>query len=546
VSQGVYPNMLHAVLVRGATVYVPNVGAQPEPPVLFDTLVQSMIGVLDRVDGVEMTDRTVNLGVQINVEPLPEQPTSTMQKVFANDVVAIDANKAGTRFLVVSRGANYVMRVELGDEEQLEIGAPSAVVRFQTGNIPTGVVMSRDGLRAYTNNDVNMSVTTIDLENNRVLTRDVPAGTAPAPGSDEHRRLAGKLVFYSALGTPDDFDTDNDGDYDTALRDIVPLDSRNKASDNGRLSCATCHEDGHSDNVTWIYPSGPRQTISLEGSFARGDASDQRIFDWSATRGSVTDYNTQPRGVQGGRGFATSIDGENRTGQIFHHGPTGGISDSLDAVTTWVASVRAPIMPDLGGDPTAATHPGHATFETDCASCHGGAKWTKSRTTPLYQNNPTFPADPLGKQFFFGVPPLDPDLIVVSSQINRVTNLPNAPVLVLLESVGTFDPAGPLELDGGGTVVDQSTQGYPALGDSGYNVPSLLGVAYSAPYLHDGSAATLEDVFARHTIETAGGTMTIDAALTPEQRGDLLEFIRGIDNETATMQSDTDRALETP
>jgi hypothetical protein len=28
---------------------------------------------------------------------------------------------------------------------------------------------------------------------------------------------------------------------------------------------------------------GPRQTIPLEGSFARGDRSDQRIFDWSAT-----------------------------------------------------------------------------------------------------------------------------------------------------------------------------------------------------------------------------------------------------------------------
>jgi cytochrome c peroxidase len=77
-------------------------------------------------------------------------------------------------------------------------------------------------------------------------------------------------------------------------------------------------------------------------------------------------------------------------------------------------------------------------------------------------------------------------------------------------------------------------------------VPSLLGVAYSAPYLHDGSAPTLEDVFARHTIETGTGTMTIEDALTPGQRADLLEFIRAIDNETATMPSDTDRALEAP
>jgi hypothetical protein len=416
-------------------------------------------------------------------------------------------------------------------------------VRFQTGNIPTGVVMSRDGTRAYTNNEISASVTAIDLENNEVLTRDIVADDPPAPGTEEHRLLAGKLVFYSALGTPDVFDLDADGDYDIALRDIVPLGSRNKASDNGRLSCATCHEDGHADNVTWIYPSGPRQTIPLEGSFARGNPGDQRIFDWSATRGSVTDFNTQPRGGQGGRGFATDVNGENRTSEIFHHGPTRGISDSLDAVTEWIATVRAPIMPDLDGDPTAALHAGHATFESDCASCHGGAKWTKSRTAPLYQNNPTFPADPLGRRFFSGVPPLDPDLVVVSSQINRVLNLPNAPLLVLIESVGTYDPASPLELRGGGAIVRQSTQGYTSLGSAGYNVPSLLGLAYSAPYLHDGSAATLEDVLARHTIATAGGTMTIDAALTPQERDDLLEFLRSIDDETATMQSDTERAL---
>src|SRR6185369_5911548 len=144
---------------------------------------------------------------------------------------------------------------------------------------------------------------------------------------------------------------------------------------------------------------------------------DQRVFDWSGTRGSVTDFNNNARGVTGGRGFATNVNGENRTGKVFNHGPTSGISDSLDAMTEWIASVRAPIMPDLNGDPTAANHPGHAVFETNCASCHGGKKWTKSRTGPLYQNNPTFPKDPLGQGFFADIPPLDPNLTTAGAQI---------------------------------------------------------------------------------------------------------------------------------
>jgi DNA-binding beta-propeller fold protein YncE len=541
-AQGVYPNMLHAVLVRGPLLYVPNVGAQPEPPVTSDTLVQGLVGVLDRVDGVE-TNRTVNLNTQINSEAAPPKPTESMQRLFANDIVAIDANRAGTRFLVVSRGGNYVIRVDLDDDQNLTIGDPGTVVRFQTGNVPTGVVMSRDGNRAYTNNEVNLSVTAIDLAQNKVLTRDVVAAIPPAPGTPEHRRLLGKLAFYTALGVPDSFDVDGNGSYDVAVRDIVPLSYRNRASDNAHSSCSTCHEDGHSDNVTWIFASGPRQTIPLEGTFARGDLTDQRILDWSGTRGSITDFNNQARGVQGGRGFATNVNGENRTNKIFHHGPTSGISDSLDAMTEWVASVRAPIMPDLDGDPTAAGHAGHAVFETQCASCHGGSKWTKSRTSPVYQNNPTFAMDPLGQAFFFGVPPIDPNLTVISSQIQRVINLPNARALVLLENVGTFDAASPLELCGGGSIVSQSTQGYASSGPVGFNVPSLLGLAYSAPYLHDGSATTLEDVFARHQVETAAGTETIDAALTPDERSALLEFLRSIDDTTQTMESDTDRAL---
>ena len=60
-------------------------------------------------------------------------------------------------------------------------------------------------------------------------------------------------------------DENGDGSYDVALRDIDPLLHRNKASDNGWSSCASCHDDGHADNVTWIFETGPRQTIPARG-----------------------------------------------------------------------------------------------------------------------------------------------------------------------------------------------------------------------------------------------------------------------------------------
>ena len=49
-AQKVYPNMLFGALLRGPFLYVPNVGAQPEPPVNFNTNVQALVGVLSSVD----------------------------------------------------------------------------------------------------------------------------------------------------------------------------------------------------------------------------------------------------------------------------------------------------------------------------------------------------------------------------------------------------------------------------------------------------------------------------------------------------------------
>ena len=58
-------------------------------------------------------------------------------------------------------------------------------------------------------------------------------------------------------------------------------------------------------------------------------------------------------------------------------------------MSEWVATVRAPIMPAIAANTEAN---GRAVFTANCASCHGGAKWTKSRTKGLYQDNPLLPS----------------------------------------------------------------------------------------------------------------------------------------------------------
>lgn len=538
VAQKVYPNMLFGALIRGPFLYVNNVGAQPEPPVRFNVNVQALVGVLSTVTNTE-APLSVNLNTFVPKETAPATPSQSLDKLFLNDIVALDADRRGKEFLVVSRGGNYVIRAHVSTDGKLTtLDATNKAIRLQTGNLPSGIVMSRDGKRAYVNNELSTSMSALNLTDNTVITRDVESSAPPAPGTQAHRNLVGKLAFFTALGLPDKLDTDGDGKFDVALRDINPLTHRGKASDNAWSSCASCHDDGHSDNVTWIFETGPRQTIPLEGTFARNNLDDQRILNWSAVRGSNTDFNNNARGIQGGRGFAadpTATPGEDRSLLVYNHGPTKGVSDSLDAMSEWVATVRAPIVPAIASDVETR---GRAVFTTNCASCHGGTKWTKSRTKGLYQDNPLLQVDPVGPAFFTGVGKNDAGVALAGPQVVSVTRANKPAPLFMLDNVGTFNVASPIEIRGAAAVAGQTTQGFASFGAGGFNSPSLLGVTYSGPYFHDGSAHTLEEVAARHKIGTEG--KTIAAALSAQEVADVLAFVRGIDDATPTMPNATD------
>ncbi len=449
--QGAYPNQLQSAVIRGNTLYLPNIGVGPEPPVRFNVNVQAFVHAVDTVGLNENAGFRVNLNQQIAPETQPTNPTESLDRLFGNDFVAIDAIPAGNldqgSFLIVSRGGNFVLRAS-PSLSGLQLGLP--VRRYQTGNIPNGVVISNGGTHAYTNNEVGLSVTSINLETNEVMERDIPSGTPPEPGTFEHFVLVGKLAFHTALGMPDN------GVFDLPIRDIVPLADRGKASDNGWSSCASCHPDGLADGATWFFPTGPRQTVPLDGFFAKDNPADQRISNWNAVRGSITDFNNNSRNIQGGIGFA----GDPPSPNIYNHGIVQGASDALDAMTIWVQTVRAPILPA----PTdmAAYDGGLETFERWCASCHGGAKWTKSQV--FHADNPAFNANPLGNP---PGTPRDPGVNNAGPQI--VSYSVGEDSITFLEDIGTFDAADPGEIRGAGLA------GRTAVGGLGFNVPSLLG-----------------------------------------------------------------------
>lgn len=526
--QGGFPNQLFSALIRHDLLYVPNICASPEPPVQFTVNVQGCVHAVDVPKRVERKDLHVNLNVEVAAEPQPADPTSSLAGLFSNDLVAVDADPAGEVFLIVSRGGNFVFLASPDDDGKLTLG--KQVARIQTGNLPNGVVVSHDGRRAYTNNEANISVTAIDLEAKDYLTLDIPSSEPPVPGTVQHNSLLGKLAFFTALGVPDN------GFLDTPIRDIVPLKFRGKQSKNAWSSCGSCHPDGLSDGVTWLFAAGPRQTIPLDGMFAKDtNMNDQRVLNWSAVRSSNTDFNNNSRGVQGGCGFA-SDDFSNppddclalgamtpANPSIYDHGISEGGSQALDAQTLWeFIAVRALQQPQP--DETAALERGRTVFDKNCASCHGGSKWTKSQI--FYRDNPAFDKDPAQ-----GGEPLDPGVTNAGAQI--VSFACNEFTFTYLENVGTFDPNDPLKLRGQG-----AQSGQLALGGLGFNVPSLLSIRYHAPYLHHGEARTLEEVFPLHALGAGG--QTIASTLSSGEAEDLLAFLNAIDGRTDPLRSEAD------
>jgi YVTN family beta-propeller protein len=543
--QGVFPNQLLSAAVVGSRLFLPNIGAQPEPREAAETNVQALVHVVDTTTLSERAGETVNLNVQINTELPAIDPKVSLARVFGNDVVAVDADPSGNTILIVSRGGNYVLRATIGAGGKLDIGAPGNVVRFQTGNLPSGVVVSKDGKRAYANNEAGFSATAINLETNSVITRDIPSSEPPTPGTVEHATLVGKVAFFTALGIPDN------GIFDTPIRDFNPLFFRGKQSKDGWSSCGSCHPDGLADGVTWFFGTGPRQTKPLDGMFNKGNNLDQGILNWSAVRGSNTDFNANSRATQGGCGFASAVvngidppagctsanpAATTANPAIYDHGIVQGGSDALDAQTLWIFNAVRPLkMPPPSSQ--SAFNAGQAVFAANCASCHGGAKWTKSQI--FHRDNPAVVAQN-GAPFDAGVlrlPITEPPGVTTTPGVagplaNELKSFTcKALTFNYLEDVGTFDVNNPLELR-------DNANGSTAFGLNGFNPPSLLSIAYHRPYLHRGQAQTLADVFPLHGL--GAPTNTILTVLNTQQRSDLLVFLNALDGTTDHIRSEGD------
>jgi cytochrome c peroxidase len=98
-----------------------------------------------------------------------------------------------------------------------------------------------------------------------------------------------------------------------------------------------------------------------------------------------------------------------------------------------------------------------------------------------------------------------------------------------LPSAGTFDPN--LFQQPGNEIRANNAANVQARGTDEFNIPSLVSVFASAPYLHSGAAPTLDAVLENVTHRSAS-TGGIDTLTNASDRRALVRFLKSIDRDT--------------
>ncbi len=256
----------------------------------------------------------------------------------------------------------------------------------------------------------------------------------------------------------------------SANSDDVPI------TQNHWVACATCHLEGRSDAVTWLFEQGPRDTPTNAGGTL-----DTGFLFRTADRTQVQDYWKTIDVEQGG-----SFNIHN-TSQV----------PLLDALADFVNyAIPTPVPPTT--DPTLVARGAVVFDQVGCAGCHVGPAKTDSG-----MGNAALAAG-------------DATQALSGPIVTSVT-----PGGVLLHDVGTCVTAGPWP-----DAVHDDLDGDPRP-SCAFDTPALRGLTDSAPYFHDGSAATLADVLPKMLQATvAAGTPA--PTLSDDDTNALVEFLRSL------------------
>ena len=352
-------------------------------------------------DGEPLTfeSRVRTIVSQIDLQTSSESLSARMDLNDRDMAQSVIFSPVGDIFFVATQGSD---RVEVYDTNtQAFLGG------LNTGSSPQGLSFNNDASKLYVHNFLSRSVSVFDTSgfihgttNSAEMLAEVITVTNETLSPE---LLEGKRIFYNA--------------------------SDPRMSQDGYISCASCHLDGGSDGQVWDFTQvgeGLRNTITLRGRAGTGHGN----VHWTANFDEIQDFENDIRGGFGGIGFMSDSDFADTSDPL--GSPKTGLSVALDALSAHVSSlVSTPPSPHRNSDGS-LTPEGQAGKQIflakNCDACHSGASFTDNQR----------------------------------------------------HDVGTIQLSS-------GTGIGQPLAGI------GFDTPTLKGIWNTSPYFHNGQAATLLD-----------------------------------------------------
>lgn len=373
---------------------------------------------------------------------------------------------------------------------------PATRIDHDNASLASAAAVTADGRTLFVALETSREVAVYDLELGFSVTR-IPVGRAPqglaisADGSrlyvhnfmdrtvsrfDITSILTGDSIVASSLGSTQTVSSEALSSQVLRGKQLFYDAADDRLARDNYASCASCHSDGGHDGRTWdLSQVGEGVRNTID---LRGKAgTGHGRLHWTANFDEVHDFEFDIRALFGGRGLMAD-DAFSQSLDPFGP-PKAGRSAELDALSAYVTSLdKAGVSPErsTSGNLTANAVTGREIFLAQgCQTCHSGQTFTDS---------------PAGR----------------------------------MHDIGTIDAA-------------TGERAGQALVD-GLDTPTLRGLWSTAPYLHDGSADTLDEAILAH--QTPDLPFNANA-LSAQQMSQLVSYLKQIDDrEVAAPQTDSD------
>ncbi len=324
-------------------------------------------------------------------------------------------------------------------------------IDFNNNDFATSAIYSNDGSKIFVTTNGTSSIWIVDPFNTDNRSEINSGGESPdgmAISSDGgklfvHNLMTRSVVVFDLASSGSITENKRTNVVTTELlseqvllgKKIFYNSKDTKLAQDGYMSCASCHLGGGHDGRTWDFTNLGEGFRNTTDLRGKGRKGHGR-FHWTANFDEIQDFENQIRVFS--RGLGIMKDSDFNVSKDPLGAPKKGKSKELDALAAYLESLKeSGTSPHTNnGSLTTQAVKGKSLFNSlQCVSCHGGSDFTDSPTNKLHD-------------------------------------------------IGT------IKMTSGSRISASLT---------GLDTPTLRGLWYTAPYLHDGSAATLTQAINAHT-----------------------------------------------